>query len=340
MPGALHGYMSEEARFESRGAARVENVAHRSKDGARAMRVAYETGAGTVARVSTPLLPPPARAGSYTNTGSPRLYPGMKVTVRAAAGSVAGEAAARLFVRFHEGTGGPTGVAYGNAVTLAKGRKADMTLAIPPLAGPVQDIGIEVSSDARAAGEVFVESVSFSGKPDVAFPPSLPADGKNVIGWITSADTVRSFERETIGAATHVTKNSGPGVLVAGTTDWTDYTLEANVAVHLADRAGLVVRYQGLEKYVAFVKTRDQLQIVLRHYGERILAAKPCRWAFDEPHTMRVDVKGRRIVAFADGEKVLEAADDSLGSGGAGFFVETGTLIVAGASVRPSRAGV
>jgi len=123
-----------------------------------------------------------------------------------------------------------------------------------------------------------------------------------------------------------VTKNEGRGFFVTGNTDWGDYAFSAKLSIHLADQAGLIVRYQGLERYIAVVKTRDTLRLVLRHYDDHVLDETPCHWQVDEPHVLRIEVKGRNITAWCDGRKILKGVDDKLGNGGAGFLFDTGTI--------------
>ena len=82
LPGALHGYMSEGDDLATRGAARVDNVAH---DDHRALRITVgELSSGRLARVSTPVLIRPTSMG-YTLMGTPRLYTGMRVHYRVTA---------------------------------------------------------------------------------------------------------------------------------------------------------------------------------------------------------------------------------------------------------------
>ncbi|MHC4887823.1 MAG: hypothetical protein ACYTGH_22305, partial [Planctomycetota bacterium] len=68
-------------------------------------------------------------------------------------------------------------------------------------------------------------------------------------------------------------------------------------------------------------------------YGEQVLAACPCRWPVESVHRLRLTCRGKRIIAAVDGKIVLEGVDEHLGSGGAGFLVETGRLRIDGAEV-------
>lgn len=332
LPGSCHGYMSEDAACESRGAATVTNVQGHSALGERSLRIAYQDlSAGKVARVSTPLLPQPSKSG-YALTAVPRLYPGMRVEALAATGAIQGPAQARLFVRHYEPvTKKPTAMAYGPFASLKPGKKISFRLAVPETDGwPAQDFGLEIRGAARARGELFLDAVRFRGAPAVRFPAQLPfGEDNRPAGWIADAGGVWHGD-----GCTRLVKNEGPGVLVTGTSDWTDYSWESKVAVHLADRAGILVRYQGLRRYIALVLTRDRIQLVLNLYGERILDEAPGGWKVDEVRKLGLRVSGSTITAYLDGRKVLAGTDDALGYGGAGWLVDSGVLHVRGGTVR------
>jgi hypothetical protein len=250
----------------------------------------------------------------------------MTVHARCVAGPVEGSPRARLFVRY-PGASRADALGYGDARALVCGAELELALAVPDTAGqPVLEFGIEIGGAARAAGGLVVDRVEFVGSPRVSFPPQLPRDGNSVHGWIHGADILRGPFSDDAEEQTRVGKNEGRGVLVTGTTDWRDYTFEARVGIHLADLGGIVVRYQGLERYVALVKTPTALRLVLRYYGDRVLAETPCAWKVDELHHLRLVASGPTIAAYLDGAPVMEAADDLLGCGGAGFVFENGLI--------------
>lgn len=294
------------------------------------MRVAFDTSVGRIARVSTPILPPEVERG-YNLEATPRLYPGMRVVVKSSVGKVTGKAHARLFLR-HTNPAKPDEktMVHGRAVALVPGRACRLTLDVPDMQGwPVEDLGIEVSSTGPASGELFIDAVEMGGKPSIAWPDRLPRRGKGrVPGWICDLDGIRGAVSVTGEPCMHLLKNERRGVAVTGSLDWTDYTLRARMATHLSETAGILVRYQGLERYIALVKTPTKLKLVMRHYGDHVLAETKCRWKVDEAHDLAITVKGSQITASCDGKKVLEASDGVLGRGGAGALVERGSMLV------------
>ena len=65
-----------------------------------------------------------------------------------------------------------------------------------------------------------------------------------------------------------------------------------------------------------------------------VLAEAP--FAYDENSKLRFGVKvvGDRIAFSVDDKTLLEAADNEYASGGAGFFIEEGTIPALGFEVR------
>ena len=335
LPGARHGYMGESDSFNCRGTAVVENVAGHSRLGSRSLKIKFDVDAGHQARVSTPVLARPS-GGGYAIVATSQLYSGMTVRVVGETGAVTGAVSARLFVRaLTGGKWAANTVHFGKATLLKAKVPFTLVMAVPDTKGcAVTDFGIEVSSSETAQGEMFVDAVNFGGKPAIAFPSQIPRDGGDAPGWIRNSEHFGGSFSDDPGDFTHAGKNSERGLLVTGNAGWKDYTFEANVKVHLADKGGILVRYQGQERYIALVWTRDQkLQLLARYYGDTVLAETPCRWKFDQPHKLRLVCKGKAIIAFCDGRKVLEGVDDKLSCGGAGLVFEKGMIGFNGVTV-------
>ena len=326
-PGARHGYQPESSAYACRDTARVSNVAGHSALGRRSLRVSFDVDAGRQARISTPVL---ARSdvGGYGIVATPQLYSGMLVRMEGAAGALDAAVSVRLFVRHL--TGGKwseTAVAYGPSADLKSGRPFVLRLTVPDTHGcAVIDLGIEVRAAGAAQGELFVDCVRSSGKPAISFPSQLPRDG-DAPGWIRHAEHLGGSFSDDPEDFTHAGRNAERGLLVTGNKEWRDYTFEARIKVHLADMGGLLVRYQGLQRYIALVRTSgNRLQLVRRYYGDTVLGEVPCQWKLDQPHDLKLVCKGALIQAFCDGRKILEGRDDLLRCGGAGLVFEKGMI--------------
>ena len=336
MPGSLHGWMAEDTHFETRGHVRLSNVKGESAKGMRCMSVHFDTGPGSPTKISTPMLPPVDRKGGYGIMGVSRLSSGQTVTVRGCGGAASTGAQARLFVRlFVPGDDVEAPVLYASPKKLAAGKPFSIQWEIPSTEGkPVLDLGIELTSSVKTEGSFLVDSVSLKGTPKISWPlETLMARDGNIAGWITDIDMCRgkfSDEKEDV---VHYGKDMSRGVVVTGNSDWTDYSFQTRLSVHLADKSGLMIRYQGLQRYIALEKTADTLRLVERFYEDTVLDEIKCRFKVDALHELKFEADGKKISAYLDGKKVLEAEDKHLGSGGCGFFFENGNIGVREAKV-------
>ncbi|GAG16369.1 unnamed protein product, partial [marine sediment metagenome] len=261
---------------------------------------------------------------------TPKLYRGQTVTLEGRAKESRGSASIRLFARCftsEEGSNVSNGtkLVCGEAVKLDEGESFALTLPVPGERGfPVKDVGVEITGGPDAAGSVLIDAVRYHGEPDLHIPDELPRHkdkGGDVLGWVADADLVMAKFPQDSQPMTYFGKNEGRGVLITGTDDWTDYTISSRFAIALADSGGLIARYQGLQRFIALVKTADSLKLVLNYYGETVLGEKPCQWEVGELHDLALTVTGATIVAHLDGQNVLRADDDTLLCGGAGYVV-------------------
>ncbi len=328
LPGSRHGYMVERTDQGMPGTGAVANVA--GPNGTRVMEIAYQEAAPNhPVRVSTPVLAEPVGYG-YGIVGTPKVYAGQVVTLEGVARKCESQASIRLFARClaADGDGSQvtgTKLVYGEPVQLKAGSPFALTLPVPGDRGfPVKDIGVEITGGPSAAGSLFVNRVLFTGPPDIHIPDELPQKDGTVPGWVVDADRVVGRSGKTAPAMTYVGKDEGCGILATGNEDWTDYTVSVQLSIHCADTAGIIARYQGLERFIALVKTRDALKLLLNYYGETVLAEMPCIWEVDELHRLSLTVRGTTITASLDGKRVLTGEDTKLGRGGAGFRVDNG----------------
>ncbi len=306
----------------------------------RALRIAFDVSAGRAARISTPIVPiPPENAGgSYRIEATPRLYPGVTVTALAKAEKVEGNAAARLFVHCGVADGKPgCTLRLSEAQQLRPRRPVKLEFKLPAdLPWPIWDLGIRIETENLGQGELFIDRVSLTGAAQLRWPDALPLVGETVAGWVSSMDSVFPFATGSGLTATALRQNWGRGLLTVGTTDWADYTFSAQMSIKVADMAGLIIRYQGLERYIALVKAGDKLRLLRRWYGDdEVLAECACPFAADESwHTLSLVAHGSRITARCDGRQVLHGSDDRLGRGGAGLLCQVGRINVRQMSVR------
>jgi len=329
LPGSRHGYMVEPTDHGTPGTGAVANI--QGPNGERMLEIAFrELAPNHAVRVSTPVFAEPSEM-AYALVGTPKLYPGQTVTLEGRTDGSSGSARARLFARCFTGEEGSnvstgTKLVYGKAVELDREKSFTLTLPVPGTRGfPVKDIGVEVNGGPGTAGSVLMDTVRYSGLPDIHIPDELPRhkDG-DVLGWVADLDTILGRFPQDAQPMTYLGKNEGVGVIVTGTDDWTDYTISARLTIHSARATGIIARYQGLQRYLTLRQTGETLELVLRHYGETTLAETRHQWFAGESHTLALTVQSARITAYLDGGELLSASDDTLRCGGAGFAVDRG----------------
>jgi ADP-ribosylglycohydrolase len=320
-PGARHGYEVEPG---SSGKVRIEQQESR---GGGELAIDFEDLSPDMPiRISTPILAEPTVGHGYSVMGSPRLYPSMRVELTGGAREVRGAVSARLFVRNFAPSGEST-VSLGPTVQLKSDRACAITLQVPDLAGwPVKDLGVEISGDRGAAGTLIVDRVSFSGAFSFRLSDLFPFTAKWApIGWVADSDTFGWPLSDEPEVLQHLGKNLGRGVAVTGNTDWIDYRFTGRLATHLAERAGLVARYQGLTRYIELAQEHDRLVLSVRWDDERtVLGEHPLVRELDKLYDLGLNVRGPEVTATLAGEEILRGRDDRLGRGGAGYFVERG----------------
>ena len=329
MPGSQHGYMVETTDQGMPGTGRVRNVA--GPGGKRMLEITFcEVAPNHPVRVSTPAFAEPT-ASFYAIVGTPKLYAGQTVTLEGAAGECERSASVRLFARYLAGEGEgnratTTKLLYGEPVELEPGKRFTLGVPVPGERGfPTKDLGIEINGGPGCTGRLLVDRVSFGGSFRLHIPDELPRHKEGtVLGWVVDADRVIGKFPQDAKPMTYIGKDNGRGLAVTGTDDWRDYTISSRFTIALADAGGLIARYQGLQRFIALVKTRDRLKLVLNYYGETVLAEAACEWNLGELHLLALTVTGTEIIGQVDGKEVLRASDSTLGCGGAGFVVENG----------------
>lgn len=319
-PGALHGFATEEGSVGAGTAPVGAGTPCTNPDG-RAMHISFRTGL----RVSTPITPTDGASGSYALCATPLLARGMTVTVRGTVGTVTPGATLALATRH----------CYSDALCLSSPlalvANAPFELAwtlsnVPSVA--VQDFLLVFGGE----GELSVSSVDFSDAVDLDFSREFGTEGwrrDGLAGWITNATTLRGSFSNDAEPQRRFGSNGDPVVLVTGNRHWTDTTLSCHFNVHAADRAGVLLRYQGMQRYLLLEFTKTTARIVRQHYGETVLAETPFVLEENRMVDLEARVTGDTVTLCVDGRELLRATDDTFANGGAGFFVQCG---LAGAS--------
>ncbi|MBQ9367612.1 MAG: ADP-ribosylglycohydrolase family protein [Victivallales bacterium] len=321
-PGAVQGFMAEAT---ARGA-KVEQLPARGS-----LAFHYSIPIGGVVRISAPMLPPKTKSG-YHVVGTGKLYPGMhaKVTLGDCTSTVSTPTVA-LFMRV--GSDAETKLIYSKKMPLATGMQLEMT--VPELdAIPVASLGIEINGAGRCEGIITLQCIDLQENVPFHYKVSaIRLHELSFAGWITDYDFARGAFSEDREKLLYLGKNQGKGYAYTGNRYWKDQSIEAPLCVHLADQAGLICRFQGLQRYISLTRRGNLLVLALQYYGETILAEVPCSWPLGEIHTLKLFCQGDVVSGFFDGEKILEATCTLLKDGAAGLVFENGLLGFLGVEV-------
>ena len=344
LPGSVQGFRPEGSADgrppASGGTVTVENVAGHSQLGARSLAIRYRHVApGCPARVATATFTPPEAANmpGYGLMASPTLYPGQ--TVKAALSADQGNempVTCRLYLRTY-GPGDAPSRTYGPQAVLEPGAERAFTWAIGSTDGaPIAEIGVEVSSEARADGSVYLDYLAWNGTPDVVL--TRPQDGSTMWrrAWVDGMDRYGPWYPEPY----RMVQNEGTGLLIQGTREWTDYRVSADVTPHMVKSAGIGARVQGMRRYYALLLCSDsKVRLVKALDGNRVLAEIDFAWTFGETHDLSLQVVGTHLRAWIDGQQALEAedADRPLTGGGVALICEQGRTATQKVVVEPAQ---
>jgi ADP-ribosylglycohydrolase len=291
-----------------------------------------------VVRVATPTFVEASDSGGgYTTVASPSLYPTQTVTLRVEAGARAPLLCP--YVDVLDGADRPVR-AEGNPTPLVPGLNL-LRWTLPALEGmPIQRLGLALrhSEGAAPVGNVRLLECDWSGAP-AAFeqaPSLVRQQGAPQPAWLRAwVRAARHFAADSL--YTCVVSHPEPGGWVTlGGDDWSDYVVSATITFSLHRAGGLVLRHQGMRRWLAALLVGgSHVRLVCARDGvETVLAEAPFAYAEDCPYTLAFHAQGTHLHFDVNGVCLLEADTTCEGGGGAGYLVDTGTLLATGFSVR------
>ena len=327
LPGATQGFRITEGTDPDAGACAAGSV----HDKAHALAISFGTlRAGRSVVATTPTFAPPEvpRMRTYELMATPLLYPGQTLSAGVFTdGQNSGSVEIRLRLRRY-GEADTLVDMDGPSVRLGAGQEAELYWAIPECAHqPIAEIGLAVTAiDREVRGQVFLDRMGWTGEPDLFL--RVPEEECSFWhrAWVNAADTFTATD----SSGFRISRGHGEGLILHGTREWRDYTVKADVTVHLGRSAGLIARARGLNRYYAARLHADGRFEILRVVDEdrTVLASAGCAWRLDEAVPVSITVHGARISARA-GETVLETEDKrggALSSGGIGLLVADGAV--------------
>ena len=189
---------------------------------------------------------------------------------------------------------------------------------------------------ASAPGSIDIHSIDYRGTVALDYGDEWNPKrwGEGVDGWIDGMHRMIGGFSDDPEPQRRMGSDCDPCVFVTGNRAWGDQTLRCRFNVHAADRAGVVLRWQGMRRHYAFLFEKERALLVRQDYGETVLAERP--YVLEENRMVDLDARaeGPHLSLRVDGELLLEAEDATFATGGLGFYAKQGILGVAKPSVR------
>jgi hypothetical protein len=311
----------------------LENVLGHSQYGKRSLRVSFE-GQGS-ASTPTFILPEELEMKGYKLLASPTLYSGQKVKAGFSADQ---ETNVKLFLKVYN-MEDQLDVIYGPEEAVAANAYAETEWIIPNThSQPIAEIGFECTGD---SGSVYLDYLTWSGEPDVVLTRPFgskvtwepPLVWRNA--WVDAMDEALSWKEPY-----RLIKNEGRGLYMQGTREWKDYEAEADITPWLMDAGGIAVRVQGLRRFYALQLVKgNKVRLLKALDGDTILAEKDFEWEIHKAYSLKLQVSGKRIKAWVDGQLLFDVTDSGtpLSGGAVAYVVDMGNITSQAMTVKPVR---
>lgn len=229
----------------------------------------------------------------------------------------------------------------GEAVKLRPGITS-IEWAVPDVGGlPIHRIGLELSADHRISGRIGLLEMDWKGAPKAFVMGSAYDLSPRITPFDTSSYWVKSFmssarnfgpDVASTFCLSHPTSN---GVATTGSRDWVNYAVSSTLTLDLHKSAGLVARARGHRRYYAGVVADGKAQIIRRRDDAvDVLAEAPVSYAEHDTLEFSLAVNGDSLELRVGDRAVVTANDGTYGSGGAGFYIDEGTVPARGFAVR------
>jgi len=332
LPGSVQGFRADDTA-QSRDVVRVRNV---ETAAGRALELRYKGLAlGRAARVSTPTFIPPDTIDmvtGYVLVTSPTIHSGQVVSAKVrACDTNPAPVECRLYVERYDANDSLV-MHPSPEFTMAPGGEKEIAWTVPETGGyPIATVGLEVTSEHRSDGRVWLDSMTWDGAPSTTLEP--------VGGTLWARAWGRALDRfESVrDGFRHLAQDRGTGLLIHGSREWQNYRLSAKIWIQMAKSAGLAVGVQGLRRYYAVLLTDDgRLALVKRNGAEHVLASIPFAWTPYQPYDLAITFAGANISVSVDGIELLTASDqEPFEGGGIAYVVEEGCMGSNGVTIAP-----
>ncbi|MDE2127453.1 MAG: ADP-ribosylglycohydrolase family protein [Armatimonadetes bacterium] len=325
-PGAVQGFTAEGAKA---GAAAVQ--------GSHALRISGSCAGPDhwlYAHTATFIPPEDFDMPGYQLVASPSLYPGQTVQAHVTADPANNEGVrVRLQAAYYDENDAMSTI-YGPVAPLDPGRSASLEWRIPPeTSGPVARIGVAMQTAPGSTADVLLRSLDWDGTPECSFVRGTSSASAHA--WVLGATALQQWPRDEWIRL--VENGSRPGLLIQGARVWGGVALRAEVNIHMAARAGIAVRVQGMTRFYALWRASEgHIELVRVLDGEtQVLAASPFAWPLDRTVPLSLTVSGARLTGTAGADTILSAEDHMLDGGAIALLCSEGTVGFRNVAVAP-----
>lgn len=327
-PGSVQGFAG--CHFNHGGMAKVSisNLNETGEGNGLCVRCQH-VAKGVTANVSTQTFIDFSKlAANFSTVASPTLYSSQKVYTTAYVKEAA-DVRMRPYIIYYD-IDNKEQVIYGEEQRLNTEPETYEWI-VPDTEGmSIFKLGYQILSDLRFDGEVVLQKIDWSGAPKkFAQRGMLMTSIWNtnplwLAGFASSAAQFAADFKQTY-CVSHIEEN---GVVTIGTKDWKDYSVESTVYFALHQEGGLVVRSVGHKRYYAAVLSGfNKAQILIVKDGvRRVLAETKYSYQEDKGYCLNLTAAGSHLVFSVNGEKLLEAKDDTFEAGAGGFVISRGTM--------------
>ena len=136
-----------------------------------------------------------------------------------------------------------------------------------------------------------------------------------------------------------VAQDKGRGLLMQGTMQWQNISIQSTITPYMAEQFGLAVRVQGLNRYYALLlDTKGEIKLVRVFDTQTILAKTEIDWDGTSPLPIRLQIAENELQGWVDDKCVIKAVDSEnmLTSGGIALVIEEGCVITNAIQVQPA----
>jgi len=278
-----------------------------------------------VDHLSIPILDKPLGASSYLLHGAPQLYTGMNINFDFGKSEKKSDLKIGFWIETAETSELGASKISCEPQIYAAGKK--LSWVIPDTKGQsIQRYGIQFFSDHPFTDTLHLRSVYFDHQLKINFGTRIcHKKGGGYQGWINTCSNSRSLSCEvSYEDSNFLTKNEGVGFLITGNRNWNNYQISAEVA-HKIGSGGIVVNYQGLNRFTAFQVTNQGFE--LTHKKDRVITKKVYTNQIPdlEFFELQLKVMDKRLQVSVNGKIVTDEQFSTKLDGGAGFIVENGS---------------